>query len=1004
MRFSVILMLRALLVAMFCCNCQFNVLAESIGGESLSVDDSSDEESVYLYLKTNPVSPDQQSFPFARNRLLRELVRQQVLIIAREELGIFTRDQSLQERAAENNLSAYVCEVSTYYDERGNFEASLFSNQDGSKDTLWSHNSNVKFDVKSIYLDIIDKLVAESDQLSDGLHQLTSGNTATMFNPDNKPSVEIESQLLEMNFVSQYGALRAAHQSIAKSGASLEWLGVLVRGYANLSMLTEHTWVSQSDVFAARSLLYAERMVRLDPENKISHWNQAYASAIVGLHAIALEQVEQINQGDGAADLPSWVEVIVPYAKFQHDALSELVEDREEISQIASFLLWKQYRSYLHGRLIYEKGIEAMQACPEAYGIYSVMATWSGALRISRIGAYQGPAVFPIALPARIKDLANLPNAVKELCDRPPMTNWMADIPGVSRNNIDQMLPRKICSKLWEASSQESSKEFTWDVLAQLILEEQFNQSVNTIKVSKNAVEHSMTELVKKNYEMSEGSRYADYLRILSPEYVPRSIKLNIYDPRGNMAQVFGGGYRGLLSKNDSQYCWQNYGIRAVQERNLTFDGIIEAFFRIVLEWENVFDAEQSAAIQHNYEVISPYSPNAIRSKWQTRENLSLDELIQYEKVAGDDPLSWMDVGVRYYYLQEFDSAERCLQKSLAISPCYKATNHLANVYYYKGGKDLEKWEQTLLGYLEHLDLGLMHSQIHNQIADVHIQNRHWKRAEPHVIEAAESYSGSALKKAYCVFEGMQDFERAEYYVSELSKSYPSYTGCQWYLWCKRNGCGSIEDSRLIAEKWFENNSSYNNYSTNLIKATFWFLEGEVDLALQTIDKKLIPASRSMDSWNRAYTQLFALMVAAEVKEQETANKAATALRSIIKENSIQQYPNWVVIYEGLLGAFLGDMPEESFFTTFDKTMLGDTSIIYQTNYNAFLGLALDQLGKDELADKYLSRAAFIAPFDRYLATIAGAKLVERHGKSRGGLPEEYAKMEASDLPKDASD
>ena len=72
------------------------------------------------------------------------------------------------------------------------------------------------------------------------------------------------------------------HEAIRKDGESEARLGVLVRGYAHLGQLTRYHWSIEHQVFIARSLLYAARMVKNNPTSPIPLWHRAYAMALAG--------------------------------------------------------------------------------------------------------------------------------------------------------------------------------------------------------------------------------------------------------------------------------------------------------------------------------------------------------------------------------------------------------------------------------------------------------------------------------------------------------------------------------------------------------------------------------------------------------------------------------------------------------------------------------------------------------------------------------------------------
>ena len=68
---------------------------------------------------------------------------------------------------------------------------------------------------------------------------------------------EIEKLLGEMNFISQYSAVRQLHELMRTRGESPFLQGGLVRGYANLGLLSDYNWHPAYKVFFARSMLYA---------------------------------------------------------------------------------------------------------------------------------------------------------------------------------------------------------------------------------------------------------------------------------------------------------------------------------------------------------------------------------------------------------------------------------------------------------------------------------------------------------------------------------------------------------------------------------------------------------------------------------------------------------------------------------------------------------------------------------------------------------------------------
>ena len=87
-----------------------------------------------------------------------------------------------------------------------------------------------------MYGDIIPQLEADSRGVFlDALRAAGFQGEKPQLRTPQPPDEAIEDLLGKVDFVAQYGAVRAAHQAISAHGETPEWLGDLVRGYANLA-------------------------------------------------------------------------------------------------------------------------------------------------------------------------------------------------------------------------------------------------------------------------------------------------------------------------------------------------------------------------------------------------------------------------------------------------------------------------------------------------------------------------------------------------------------------------------------------------------------------------------------------------------------------------------------------------------------------------------------------------------------------------------------------------
>jgi tetratricopeptide (TPR) repeat protein len=946
------------------------------------------------------------------NSLIREIARQGVLMALREEMGLVTRDETLGEpfpaaagadadspREAAKDPAEPLA-VAFDLDKSGEWTAKLSGAGAAPHNPVWKHAGKVEFDKRSIYAQLATQMADASATIGESLRAAGAEGTPAKLNPENTPPAEIEQLLAEMNFVSQYAAVRASHHAMAENGTSPAWLGVLVRGYANLALLTEHTWSSQQDAFAARSLLYAERMMQLDDDSELAQWHRAYARAIVGAHGSALDQLQSLNKNPSAENKsepdgqpPAWTELIAPYVEFKPDALTEIADKHPELEETAALLRWHVYRSYMHGRWIHEKGLEAMEACPEAYPIYSVLANWQ-ALMVKRIGASAGISTFGDRLPARVAKLPNLPKATRAFtADQSSLLSRML---GTRQQAALSDRPVKIARSLLTATREEADPtECSWAILAGLIAEEQFVEAANLLNVSKAGVERSSEALVAQLTPLVEDHRYAPYVRSIaaSPSEAQRAAKIlremTVVDPRPTMKPLFIKAWRSPMAngKTGNELAW-----RTLWGFNHTQSGLLQTCYGMASDWTGAITATRQKYARE-FQQVSPHSPNAIRLQWETAETVEPAQLAKWETELGDDPVGWLTVANEYYELNDLDAATRCYQRSLEISPSYDATVGLANSYYHNDKKEL--WQSTLETYLEVEDLSLSHANIHRLIANERISSRAWSEAEPHALAAAQTYSAWGLELASHVYEGQQEWEPSEEYIAEASRNYPSsMTGTDWYFWCRRTGRGEIKDARKVAEGSVAIAATRTYLSDAHRTFVFRLLEGDSAAAVAGLEEQITRCPDQEPIWDKTWRLLHAVDVAGEAKNDALKKQALDQLRALAANEIKTADPDWVAVIEGLCRAFEGEQLNEEFLKSYDATISSGSSD-GRCNYQYFMGAALDQQGLQEKADAYLRLAAFGGPFSNYNATLAGHRMAERHGPERGGMPEDLAKQDA---------
>jgi hypothetical protein len=217
-----------------------------------------------------------------RGILARELVRQTVLLAAREELGLLTRDLALRETfpSAPTHEEKVRLILRSQLVPGGESRISLHRGDGATAEILWK----------------MDLTLAPGDGVAYGLlaevlerlarTEIPQTLTAAGFpaRPAQRPGETsipetVRQRLQDLNLFDQFAALRELH-AVADSPRRT---GALVCGYAQLALLVEHHWTPVAKICKARALLYAQRLVATSPQAPASLWHRAYARALAGL-------------------------------------------------------------------------------------------------------------------------------------------------------------------------------------------------------------------------------------------------------------------------------------------------------------------------------------------------------------------------------------------------------------------------------------------------------------------------------------------------------------------------------------------------------------------------------------------------------------------------------------------------------------------------------------------------------------------------------------------------
>ena len=242
--------------------------------------------------------------------LLRELQRQAVLIAARDELGLRTRDAVLGEPAGRG---AVTLRAQTRVWRGSRAELRLSVAKTAAADQPWA-----TFPLSDDPLVDCPAFVARCEAASRGPY-LDALRPLVRINPPppdwsaGRADHTTLTWLTRMDVFSQFRAVQRLHGQLRSRGPSADRLSALVRAYANLAVLSSDDWSADHAAYLARSLLYAERLVAHERASPPSLYARAYARAMADLSAAALDDLDAAARADPAGRAAPWAALLRAY-------------------------------------------------------------------------------------------------------------------------------------------------------------------------------------------------------------------------------------------------------------------------------------------------------------------------------------------------------------------------------------------------------------------------------------------------------------------------------------------------------------------------------------------------------------------------------------------------------------------------------------------------------------------------------------------------------------------
>ncbi len=907
----------------------------------------------------------------------RELMRQALLLAAREELGYRTADNILGDGISRTKPSfALACTAGTPD------RIELLQGTTGKRDAIWSQE--FKFDSPwPPHRAWVERMELMSrTTFVEALQKAKVTRQPVPRPKDSAAALDLELVRMideDLSFVGQFLALRQMHAAVARDGETAARLAGLVRAYAHLGLLTEHQWHPMSYAFKARALLYAQRWVVREPKSQLARQHRAYAFALVGMHGDSLADLQAAAKltGDAPAksESPAWIPLIEHFCRYDFEDLTRLRAD-ERLKPLASLLYFLAYEQEGSSNLTVKVGLELLKEMQGCYRMHDTLCHHTGP-GAAQLTTQVGPQHLAMTLLPRLEKVQELPRHVRLTLDLARAEGAMltedSDAEDVQaeleyRAKVIAALRGIVPATADAPAPAPDGSEPSWAVLAKMIEETTFLQTYRRVYFIRRQIGVSADDYLDAHRPIVASHR--------------RFVFLDQYHTQSDPEKVAAAKQR--FDATNLDFAQARFWIEWPVHMRQQVEQVAKA------NQEGLPNEAGLTARSYHYNMniglgplvaVSPHSPYAMGVALRAYPPKPEVEK-SWEEVARRSPyLAWSFAEVSTNRGSQAN-VERFLKLAAQLDPSPANYRQLAN--HYKQNGDEENWLKALDDFLKTPSLGLEHAQVRCEIAQYHANRKEWDKALPYADAAGETGAQWAMTWARTINEANQNWEAAEgHYVDAIGRY--GERPIEWYLFCKRNGVGNLGLSRAAAfPDGVEAFAAIPNVPVNYAVLAL-YLEAKPSKALEILEKQAKDAPAS-----------FTAMQAATMADRLGDNpKRDKHLKLVVEQKPPAQHPyDQRPLREELVGLarqFIADLAKGG-GCKFDlgqlHSMRDKAPERDHCGFNYFLACYLDRHGKTELAVDYWKQCMGSPELQLGTRTLAGAEL-----SKRGIKPSEWKQL-----------
>lgn len=891
--------------------------------------------------------------------LARELVRQAFLIAARDECGLRTRDATLREeipQSADARSAVFEMFCASNGTPKGpEIEYSLSRQDGGEQKKVWEWKSEALQRPE-----IIPALAERAEALSRGeLKDLLKKMGATKTVPPARQSTEVaratQDQLFGWNEIAVVGGLRRVHGEIAERGESPELLAALAVGYANLGSLTDYYFSPAHKAFAARALLYAERLLRKTDNSAWALWHRAYVRALAGLHQLAAEDVaaakKRLADSPGSQALPFWTEVIDLFCQGKLTRMQAAAKSPAQ-QHLANYLRLEAVMRSASTEITIDTALKVLVEGTFCFRASDVMSKTrsTGPMRFVRD---QFAGNMARTLYYRLAEVPGLPEGLPAQIKSVPLPK-----------DVEAALPWwvKVVGDLREAGApSRDTMEPSLSALAQMIDEIQFANIIQQLELEGRVLAVPTEKTIATYRPLYEHHRYAAYVdsfarqkdirdqaaqtllqRCEPTEFEYAEVPLFQF-VRGYDAKRGVSWYQAAYSHADAVFRDLMLGAQLGPANRPNDQKVNGPYMELLGKTSATLPATVAMQIERNWNAMEPQSA-------------------KIEEDYADDPLVMSALARRYVFLKRYDDAERCASQRVRIAPDYASYNSLADIYQKKGNSN--RWKETLEESLEIKGYGLESATNRNKLAQYHMQRKEWKEAVAFADEAAKSYAAWAMQTAARCHEMLGEWDKSEDFMRKTSERYQG-ASIQWMLWCHRTGHGNTEAADQCAQNYFDKMAKFPTPVLLEQSGVYHLLRKENEPALANFKQ----------AYDRGHAVYYAMQVALIADSMGTAAERDDYLSRIVEAGKGKDAKSFIGVYariaELMQRAVASGGAKDFNVEEADRLIHDAAKVTSPPVLQYFVGVFLKNRGDAERASTFLVRSAQSAEYQRFNCVLA---------------------------------